>query len=312
MNSTPSPANVHETCVNMHDDSRISFPDYTWPSGKRSAVAFTLDLDAESPYFWVTRQQQTKSLGELEQRRYGPRQGVARILALLKKWDIKGAFYVPGVVAATYPDLLPTLLQAGHEVGYHGYFHERLDTLDDALLDDYLNRSIDVFRAQTGEAVRGYRAPSFEHSPESLAALARANIAYDSSLMGFDHPYTIDGLVQVPVTWTIDDALYFRYTNGPRDKTHPANPNAVLESWIEEFEGTREWGGLCMITVHDWISGRPQRLRLLDKFFAHISAAKDVWWATPMEIAEYHRSSANANRFDVSAHVGRFAPSVSK
>lgn len=295
-------------CVTMHEDRRISFPAYAWPEGKRCGVAFTLDLDAESPYFWTARERPATSLGELEQRRYGPRQGVARILALLEKWGIKGAFYVPGVVAATYPDLLPTLLRAGHEVGYHGYFHERLDGLDEAALDDYLQRSIDVFQAQTGQGRRGYRAPSFEHSPASLAALRRAGLAYDSSLMGFDHPYTIDGLVQVPVTWTIDDALYFRYTNGPRDKTHPANPNAVLESWIEEFEGVRQWGGLCMITVHDWISGRGQRLRLLDRFFAHIAACNDVWWATPMTIAEYHRSSPNADAFEVSAHIGRFAP----
>lgn len=298
--------------ITMHDDRRISFPTYRWPEGKRCAVAFTLDLDAESPYFWTQRDTQPCALGELEQRRYGPRQGVARILALLDKWNIKGAFYVPGVVAATYPDLLPTLLAAGHEVGYHGYFHERLDTLADAQLDDYLQRSINVFNTQAGPACRGYRAPSFEHSAASLAALSRAGIAYDSSLMGFDHPYSIDGLVQIPVTWTIDDALYFRYTNGPRDKTHPANPNAVLESWIEEFEGVREWGGLCMITVHDWISGRGQRLRLLDKFFAHIAAADGVWWATPMALHDYHRASANAGLFEVSAHVGRFAPTAGK
>lgn len=298
--------------IKMHEDNRISFPAYAWPEGKRCAVAFTLDLDAESPYFWTARDKQPVALGELEQRRYGPRQGVARILALLDKWGIKGAFYVPGVVAATYPDLLPMLLKAGHEVGYHGYFHERLDTLDDATLDDYLGCSIEVFQQQTGTACRGYRAPSFEHSPASLAALRRAGVAYDSSLMGFDHPYSIDGLVQVPVTWTIDDALYFRYTNGPRDKTHPANPNAVLESWIEEFEGVREWGGLCMITVHDWISGRAQRLRLLDKFFGHIANAKGVWWATPMQLHDYHRASANAGRFEVRAHVGRFAPDSNK
>jgi len=294
----------------MHAQPRISYPAYQWPQGKSCAVNFTLDLDAESPYLWVSREQKPLSLGELEQRRYGPRQGVARILALLEKHGIQGCFYVPGVVAATYPELLPTLLEAGHEVGYHGYFHERLDTLSPALQAEYLERTIEVFRHQTGLSGLGYRAPSFEHSVDSLRGLKAAGCAYDSSLMGFDHPYSIEGLVQVPVTWTIDDALYFRYTNGPRDKTHPANPAQVLESWIEEFEGVRQYGGLCMITVHDWISGRGQRLRLLDTLFAHISRCNDVWWARPDEIAQYHAASPNAALFDVPAYVGEFAPTA--
>lgn len=294
----------------MHHDARISFPEYVWPEGKRCAVSFTLDLDAESPYFWVSREQTPRSLGELEQRRYGPRQGVARILALLDTHGIKGCFYVPGVVAATYPDLLPLLVQRGHEVAYHGYFHERLDAISPALQQTYLDQTAAVFAAQTGRSGLGYRAPSFEHDLASLKGLRDSGVAYDSSLMGFDHPYTIDGLVQVPVTWTIDDALYFRYTNGPKDKTHPANPGDVLESWIEEFEGVRQWGGSCMITVHDWISGRGQRLRMLDKLFTHIAQYNDVWWATPAELAAYHRSSPNADRFDVAAQVGNFAPTA--
>jgi len=294
----------------MHNDSRISFPAYQWPEGKRCAVSFTLDLDAESPYFWVSREQQPPSLGELEQRRYGPRQGVARILALLGKHGIKGCFYVPGVVAATYPELLPTLVDHGHEVAYHGYFHERLDAISPDLQQAYLDKTIAVFKSQIGKTALGYRAPSFEHDIASLKGLRDTGIAYDSSLMGFDHPYTIDGLVQVPVTWTIDDALYFRYINGPKDKTHPANPVDVLENWIEEFEGVRDCGGSCMITVHDWISGRGQRLRLLDKLFAHIAQYDDVWWATPVELAAYHLASSNAERFEVTAQVGNFAPTA--
>ena len=294
----------------MHDDSRISFPTYEWPEGKRCAVSFTLDLDAESPYFWVSREQTPPGLGELEQRRFGPRQGVARILALLDKHAIKACFYVPGVVAATYPELLPTLVERGHEVAYHGYFHERLDAINPRLQAEYLTQTMAVFAAQIGRTGLGYRAPSFEHDVSSLHGLKSAGVAYDSSLMGFDHPYTIDGLVQVPVTWTIDDALYFRYTNGPKDKTHPANPVDVLENWIEEFEGVREWGGSCMITVHDWISGRGQRLRLLDKLFAHIAKYDDVWWATPAALADYHLNSINLNRFEVSAQVGNFAPTA--
>ncbi|MHA1563897.1 MAG: polysaccharide deacetylase family protein, partial [Alphaproteobacteria bacterium] len=71
-----------------------------------------------------------------------------------------------------------------------------------------------------------------------------------------------------------------------------------LESWIEEFEGIREFGGLFMITVHPWISGRAQRIRMLQALFEHIGQYDDVWWATAAEIAAHHTSSENADVFE--------------
>jgi len=286
----------------LHEDGRSHYPPYVWPEGKRCAVVFSLDLDAESPHAWAHRGEAIAGLSEIEQRRFGPRQGVARILELLARRGVRGSFYVPGVVATTYPDLLPALLAAGHEVGYHGYFHERLDQVSADQARDFLERTIEIFRHQTGLARLGYRSASWEHTPATLAMLEAANVAYDSSLMGFDHPYEIAEVIEIPVTWTVDDALYFRYTNGPRDKTHPANPAAVLESWIEEFEGLREWGGLFMITVHDWISGRAQRLRMLERLLRHVQAAGDAWIGTAGELAAYHRGSVNHGVHRVPAH----------
>jgi peptidoglycan/xylan/chitin deacetylase (PgdA/CDA1 family) len=283
----------------MHNDSRIHFPDYVWPENKRCAVTFSLDLDAESPYLWIHRGQEVRSLGEIEQRRYGPRQGVKRVVSLFAEHGISGSFFVPGVVAATYPGLLPYLLENGHEIAYHGYFHERVDAIDLPLARQYTEMTMELFHAQTGQAGLGYRAPSWEMTHELLSLFKELGIKYDSSLMGFDHPYDVNGLVEVPTQWMTDDALYFRYTNSARDKTHPANPVAVLESWIEEFEGARKYGGLCMITIHDWISGRPQRLVMLEKFINHIKQYDDVWIARADELAAWHSESENSDRFSV-------------
>lgn len=293
MSTTPHPR--------MHGDPRSSFPRYEWPAGKRCAAVFSLDLDAESPLLWIQRGKPTRHLGEIEQRRYGPRQGVARVLDLLDEFGLSGSFYVPGIVARTYPDLLPLLVARGHEIAHHGDVHERMDAIPIAESEQLLVHSIETFAAQVGRTPRGFRSPSWELTDESIALLRRHGIAYDSSLMGFDHPYEVDGLIEIPVQWMVDDALYFRYTNSPRDKTHPANPAAVLESWIEEFEGVHEWGGLFMITVHDWISGRPQRLRLLHKLIAHIRRHDDVWWCRADELAAWHAQSPNAGRFAVAA-----------
>lgn len=288
--------------MRMHDHPTINYPAYQWPEGKRCAVVISLDLDAEAPFLWISRGQAIHHLGEIEQRRYGPRQGVARVVELLREYGIRGSFYVPGVVAQTYPELLPFLLADGHEIGHHGYYHERIEAIPLNRAEDYLAKAQDVFKAQTGLVNLGHRAPSWEMTADFLEVLARRGISYDSSLMGFDHPYHIADMVEVPVQWMVDDALYFRYTNSGRDKTHPANPVAVLESWIEEFEGIRETGGLFMITIHDWISGRGQRLRLLRKLIEHIRRDPQVWWARADEVAAWHANSPNQNLFRVPAH----------
>jgi len=50
-----------------------------------------------------------------------------------------------------------------------------------------------VFKKQIGIVPKGFRSPSWEMTAFMLAELKKRGL-YDTSLMGFDHPYTIDGL----------------------------------------------------------------------------------------------------------------------
>src|SRR5262249_24765582 len=112
--------------------TRVALQPYRWPDGERCAVVFSADVDAESPFLWNHRGKTVTTLGELEQRRFGPRVGVWRMLDVLDEFDAKASFYVPGIVAETYPELLPAFIARGHEIGLHGYHHERVDQVNDA------------------------------------------------------------------------------------------------------------------------------------------------------------------------------------
>lgn len=276
-------------------------PAYEWPAGYRCAVVFSADVDGESPFVWMNRGKPVNTLGELEQRRFGPRRGLARLVNLLAEFDARGSFYVPGVIMAQYPWITPSLRAAGHEIGLHGYYHERMETLDDDAFNSVMARSLAIFEAQGGTAPVGFRSPAWELAPHQLQLLRAAGVAYDSSLMGFDHPYTIGGLAEIPVQWAIDDAIYFRYFGGGRDSGPPANPMQVLESWIMEFDAVAACGGLFMITVHPWMSGRPARTEMLRRLFTHIRSTEGAWWTTAGEVARWHLGSVNAERFQVEA-----------
>ena len=49
---------------------------------------------------------------------------VPRILRLLARRDIPVTFFIPGHTIETYPDVCRMIVDAGHEVGLHGYAHE--------------------------------------------------------------------------------------------------------------------------------------------------------------------------------------------
>lgn len=276
----------------------IRHPAYPWPEGYRAAVVFSADVDVESPFQWANRGKPVTMLGEIEQRRFGPRRGLLRIVDVLAEFDAKGSFYVPGAVMEAYPWIVPGLLAEGHEVGLHGYFHERVDTLDDAAFADVMESSLAIYRTQGGPEPVGFRSPSWELAPNQVAYLKRPEILYDSSLMGMDHPYRLDGLTEIPVHWPVDDAPYYRFFGGGRDTSPPTSPASLLQDWLFEFDAVAAAGGLFMITIHPWMSGRASRTELLRRLFAHIRQRDDIWWTTSAEIARWHTGLSNTAQFD--------------
>ena len=278
-------------------------PAYRWPDGKNSAFCFSVDVDCDAPYLWVNRAEDARrTLGQLEQRHFGLRQGLPRILDLLDRFGVKGSFFVPGAVAEANPELLPALLARGHEIGLHGYFHEIVAESSDEEFMAALDASLALFRQQTGTRPAMFRSPAWEMTPGMLAELARQGLS-DSSLMGFDHPYEIAGVVEVPVQWAVDDAIFFKFSGGGTDRWSPQASGPVLESWLEEFALLHRLGQLMVLTVHDWISGRAQRLAVLEKLLQRVTAEPGCWIATIGEVAAFHAGSENARRHAVAASL---------
>ncbi|HTG09711.1 MAG TPA: hypothetical protein VK746_02860 [Candidatus Eisenbacteria bacterium] len=69
---------------------------YPWPEGKKSAAVLSFDFDAESGFLFREPEKARRSLGDLEERRFGPRVGVDRILRLLDRLKLRATFFIPG------------------------------------------------------------------------------------------------------------------------------------------------------------------------------------------------------------------------
>ncbi|MFB6453409.1 polysaccharide deacetylase family protein [Bradyrhizobium tunisiense] len=93
----------------------------TWPAGARVAVALSFDSDHETGELCEAG----TSPRELSQGEYGSRVGIPRILDLLGRHGVKASFFVPAVSALLHPEEQRRIVAQGHEIGMHGWIHER-------------------------------------------------------------------------------------------------------------------------------------------------------------------------------------------
>ncbi len=268
---------------------------YPWPEPYRAAACFSVDVDATAPHLWQHRDGLPATLAALEHRQYGMRRGLARMVTMLERVGITGTFFVPGVVAEENPELLPGLLERNQEIALHGYFHELVGDISDAQFTDALERSLELFVAQTGLRPTGFRSPAWEMTPHMLRELARLDL-WDSSLMGEDVPYNIGGVTELPVRWDNDDAIFFKFL-GAGDRP-PQSDHEVAKQWCEDAISQTDDGCLFMLTVHDWISGRTNRVAMLEELLKTLSERPHVWIASCDALAKYHATLEG--RLDVS------------
>ena len=138
-----------------------------------------------------------------------------RLLDLFRRHQVEATFFVLGWVADRFPDLVKEITRAGHEVASHGYSHRLLTFMTPEEFREDLGRSLEVLAKVTSQTVRGFRAPSFSLTPNTLWAvdiLRESGIQYDSSVfpVGLHPDYGMpdsnllphelaDGLIELPM-----------------------------------------------------------------------------------------------------------------
>jgi len=264
-----------------------------WKDGARCAVALSFDSDHESGEL----REGGTSPGRLSQGQYGARVAVPRLLTLLAKYRVPASFFVPAVIAQLYPDEQRRVVGEGHEIAIHGWIHERNSTLPPVAERDLQMRSCDMLERIAGVRPVGIRTPSWDFSPHTLAITRDMSLLYDSSLMADDDCYELlldkepTGVIELPVEWIRDDAVYFNMNRYLALRPYTA-PSAVLEIFRREFDAAYAEGGLFQLTMHPHITGHRSRIWLLEELIRHISGHPGVWFATHAEIARYARDHA--------------------
>jgi len=261
----------------------------SWPDGAKVAVALSFDFDAETNPLRDKR----LSPGLFSQGEYGARVAIPRILTLLDKYNIPATFFVPAVTALLHPDEIKAITAKGrHEVGIHGWIHERNSLLSEDTERELMKKSFETLKKVTGKAPSGIRTPSWDFSLSTLKIIQELGLLYDSSLMADDRPYELlqdgkpTGIIELPVEWLLDDYPYFGFSRYTSIRPH-IKPMDVFSIWTAEFEKAYEEGTLLVLTMHPKIIGHRSRIMMLEKLIQHMMSYKNVWYATHEDIALY-------------------------
>jgi len=226
--------------------------------------------------------------------------GVPRLLKLMDKYSIKSSWFIPGHTIETFPDQMKQVVAAGHEVGLHGYSHENPTALSLEQEEAILNKCIKLIEELSGQHPRGYIAPWWEFSENSVDLLLKNGIKYDSSLMHHDFqayyvrigeswtPIDYDkpaetwmkpmdlgtkvDLVELPASWYLDDLPPMMFIKKSINSHGFVNPRDIEDIWRGQFDYMyREYDyAVFPMCIHPDVSGRPQVLLMLERFIEYM------------------------------------------
>ncbi|HGT2347478.1 TPA: polysaccharide deacetylase [Klebsiella variicola] len=281
---------------------------------KEILCAFGVDVDAVAG--WLGSYGGEDSPDDISRGLFAGEVGAPRLLKLFAEQQLRTTWFIPGHSIETFPEQMKAVVEAGHEVGIHGYSHENSIAMTPAQEEAVLDRSIELVTQLAGKRPTGYVAPWWEFSNVTNELLLKKGIKYDHSLMHNDfHPYYVrvgdswtkidyskhpdawmkplqrgqeTDLVEIPANWYLDDLPPMMFIKKSPNSHGFVNPRHLEEMWRDQFDWVyreNEYAVFTM-TIHPDVSGRPQVLLMLERLIQYIRSHDGVRFVTFDEIAD--------------------------
>ncbi|MFI5614447.1 polysaccharide deacetylase [Amycolatopsis sp. NPDC051903] len=281
---------------------------------KEIQVAFGVDVDAVAGQLGSYGGEDSPC--DISRGMFSGEVGGPRLLRLFERYGLTTTWFVPGHSIETFPDLTRAIVDAGHEVGAHGYSHENPIAMTREQETAILDRSIELIEKVAGRRPTGYVAPWWEFSPVTNEILLERGIKYDHSLMHRDfEPYYVrvgdswtkidyaqpaetwmkplvrgeeTDLVEIPANWYLDDLPPMMFVKASANSHGFVSPRELGQTWQDQFDWVyREMDQATFtMTIHPDVSGRPQVLLMLERLIDHINGHEGVSWLTFDQIAD--------------------------
>jgi peptidoglycan/xylan/chitin deacetylase (PgdA/CDA1 family) len=205
------------------------------------------------------------------------------LLDTLAGLRLRATFFVEAINAELYPRALRDIAGAGHEVGMHGWRHERWCTLSDAREDELLGRGLGALAA-LGLEVVGFRPPGGALGPRSLARLAARGLRWCSPTG--ERAERAGAIAVLPFRWPLVDAYHRLESFAERrvrlgDRPAPASPREAADALLEALDAPG--AGPLVVILHPFLMLTPAEMaetrRVLTRLAEHV--ADGARWVAP-------------------------------
>ena len=260
-------------------------------------VNIHVDFDAVS--LWIGSFGGEDSPCDISRGVFAAKRGIPRLLDTFKRFGIKTTFNVTGHSMESFPRAGMMIIEAGHELGVHGYLHENPLAMSRQQEADVLGKSIEIIQRMSGQKPRGYIAPWWELSPHTIDLLLAHGIEYDGSIMEDDfHPHylrqgdswtKIDyskraadwmkpwkagkeiNIVEIPASWHLDDAPPTMFVKKFPNSHGYVTGQAVEQIWRDQFDWVYRHHDYAVypLVIHPDSAGKPHVLMALERFIEH-------------------------------------------
>lgn len=213
----------------------------------------------------------------------GLKVGYPRLLALLDELGLRGTFFIEGWNGLHHPERVQELAARGHEVGLHGWVHEKFGALDKARAEQLLYDGTAALE-RLGLRPKGFRAPGGLRGKHTVPVLQALGYRYDSSTDPDDRStqpsLLAPGLAHIPWSWDMVDSVQYL-----RHPVRPRTPQEMEGLWRQGLRRAMENGENLTIVVHAFVSGADaERLAAVRRLLTY--AREQVEIITAGELAE--------------------------
>ena len=281
---------------------------------KEILVAYGVDIDAVAG--WLGSYGGEDSPDDISRGLFAGEVGIPRLLKLFKKYNITANWIATGHSIETFPEQMKMIVDAGHEIGAHGYSHENPIAMSAKQEEDVLLKSIELIEKISGKKPSGYVAPWWEFSNITNELLLKHGIKYDHSLMHNDFtPYYVrvgdkwtkidyskdakewmkplvrgqeTDLIEIPANWYLDDLPPMMFIKKSPNSFGFVSPRDIGQMWIDQFDWVyREMDyAIFPMTIHPDVSARPQVLLMHERIIEHINKHEGVKWVNLNDMAD--------------------------
>ena len=140
-------------------------------SGKKEIFcAFGIDVDAVAG--WLGSYGGEHSPCDISRGLFAGEVGVPRLVKLFDRLGVRTSWFIPGHSIETFPDQCKMVVDAGHEIGMHGYSHENPISMTPEQEERVMDKCIELIERLSGRRPTGYVAPWWEFSHRHQRAIA--------------------------------------------------------------------------------------------------------------------------------------------